>query len=83
MLLVSANSKVVCRIPRLPLSGGRYTVELFLERNGVVEDWFDDRISIDVEDNSFFGTSRNLPHGWEGKTVLVENEWRNLEVERS
>jgi len=75
-LLIGAGDKIACRIPRLPLSAGRYNIALLLERNGVIEDWLQDHILFDVTDSSFFGTARNLPLGWEGKTVLVDNEWR-------
>jgi len=75
-LLIGAGDKIACRIPRLPLSAGRYNMVLVLERNGIIEDWLQDHVLIDVTDSSFFGTARNLPVGWEGKTVLVDNEWR-------
>jgi hypothetical protein len=73
---IGAGDKTVCRIPRLPLSAGRYTIELFLERNGIIEDWLVDHVPIDVADSSFFGTACNLPSGWEGRTVLVDHNWR-------
>jgi hypothetical protein len=60
----------------LPLSAGRYKIELFLECNGIIEDWLVDHVPIDVADSSFFGTARNLPSGWEGRTVLVDHDWR-------
>jgi lipopolysaccharide transport system ATP-binding protein len=77
--LIGAHDRTACRIRRFPLSAGRYKIGLFLERNGIVEDWLDDLISIDVTDGSFFGTARNLPLGWDGKTVLVDHEWRRLD----
>ena len=76
--LIGAGDKIACRIPRLPLSAGRYKIGLFLERNGVIEDWLRDYVLFDVTDGSFFGTARNLPLGWEGKTVLVDHEWRGI-----
>jgi lipopolysaccharide transport system ATP-binding protein len=75
-LLVGAGDTVACRIPRLPLVGGRYKIGLFLERNGVIEDWLQDCIPLDVVDRSFFGAVRNLPVGWQDKIVLVDHEWR-------
>ena len=76
--LIGAGDKTACRIPRLPLSAGRYKINLFLERNGIVEDWLQDYVSFEVADSSFFGTPRNVPPGWEGKTVLVDHEWRQV-----
>jgi lipopolysaccharide transport system ATP-binding protein len=77
-LRIGAGDRIKCEIPRLPLSGGRYKVGLFLEIDGVIEDWLQEYVTIDVADANFFGTSRNIPRGWEGKTVLVENKWRRL-----
>ena len=75
---VGAGDTVVCRIPRLPLSGGAYKIGLFLERKGEIEDWLrEELISVAVADSTFYGTPRNLPSGWEGKVVLVEHEWRH------
>ena len=78
-LKIWAGDKTICRITRFPLSAGRYRINLFLERNGVIEDWLQDYVIIEVADNSFFGTARNLPLGWEGKTVLVDNQWRRFD----
>jgi hypothetical protein len=78
---VGAEDTVMCRVPRLPLSAGRYSVTLFLERGGIIEDWIQDNILFDVVDGSYFGTSRNLPPGWEGKTVLVDHHWSVLRGE--
>jgi lipopolysaccharide transport system ATP-binding protein len=75
---IGAGDKAVCRIPRLPLSAGRYKINLFLEINGTIEDWLKDYVLVDVPGKSFFGTARNLPRGWEGKTVLVDNEWHRI-----
>jgi len=78
-LRIGAGDKMICRIPRLPLSAGRYKIGLFLERSGIIEDWLEDFVLLDVADGSFFGTPRNVPPGWEGKTVLVHHEWRRLD----
>ena len=79
--LIGAGDKIACRIPRLPLSAGRYKIGLYLERNGLVEDWLQEYLHFDVTDASFFGTPRNLPLGWEGKSVLVDHEWRQIGVD--
>jgi lipopolysaccharide transport system ATP-binding protein len=75
---VASGDVIECRIPRLPLSAGRYGINLFLERNGVIEDWLQENLVVDVSHCSYFGTARNTPTGWEGKTVLVDNEWRQV-----
>jgi lipopolysaccharide transport system ATP-binding protein len=80
-LQIGFGDSIECRIPRLPLSGGRYKISLFLELNGVIEDWLQEGVVFDVLDSSYFGTTRNLPFGWEGKTVLVNNEYRKIVAE--
>ena len=70
-----AGSVVTCHIPNLPLGGGRYWLRLFLECDGVVEDWTEAVVPLVVVDASFFGTARNCPRGWEGRAVLVTHSW--------
>jgi lipopolysaccharide transport system ATP-binding protein len=78
-LQIGAGDKVTCRIQRFPLDAGRYKIGLFLERNGVVEDWLQEFIPIDVAEGSFFRASCNLPTGWSHKTVLVDHECHRLD----
>jgi lipopolysaccharide transport system ATP-binding protein len=78
---IGSRDSIECRIPRLPLGAGRYKIGLFLERNGVIEDWLEENLVFDVRESSYFGTAQNVPGGWEGKTVLVDNEWRKLVAE--
>lgn len=75
-IFVGANSIVECTIPRFPLTKGSYGVSLFLERNGEIQDWLQEPVYLEVQDRSFFGTARNVPLGWEGKSVLVSNTWK-------
>jgi lipopolysaccharide transport system ATP-binding protein len=75
VLEVGSGTAIYCRIPRFPLTAGVYGIGLFLERNGRIEDWIQEPLACEVEDSSFFGTARNVPDGWEGKVVLVPNEW--------
>jgi lipopolysaccharide transport system ATP-binding protein len=74
-LTVGSRSVIRCRIPRLPLSSGRYTIGLFLERASIIEDWLDGHVSLQVADGDFFGSGRNTPGGWEGRVVLVPHSW--------
>jgi len=41
----------------------------------VVEDWLDSAATLHVEDGNFYGTGKDYPIGWEGKTVLVKHRW--------
>jgi lipopolysaccharide transport system ATP-binding protein len=72
---ITDGSIMTCHIPKLPLSGGDYRMSLFLEREGVIEDFIRAAVPISVTDASFFGTSRNTPPGWEARTVLVVHSW--------
>jgi lipopolysaccharide transport system ATP-binding protein len=74
-LRVDGTSVVTCFIPRLPLSAGQYSLSLFLEVNGVIQDWIEAAVPLIVNDASYYGTSRNTPPGWEGKSVLVPHSW--------
>jgi lipopolysaccharide transport system ATP-binding protein len=74
-LKIGSHDSIECLIPRLPLSAGGYKVGLFLERDGVIEDWLQESLVFEVSEGSYFGTTRNVPFGWEGKTVLVNNKW--------
>jgi lipopolysaccharide transport system ATP-binding protein len=77
---LNGGSKVVCEIPRVPLEGGEYIANLFLDCEGVVEDWLQNVVGLEVQDDSFFGTHRNSPPGWQGRWVLVDHGWRVLET---
>jgi lipopolysaccharide transport system ATP-binding protein len=74
-LEINAESVVYCTIPNFPLSGGVYGLTLYLERNGIIEDWTKDPIEFEVQDHPFFGTMKNSPDKWEGRMVLVKNAW--------
>jgi lipopolysaccharide transport system ATP-binding protein len=73
--VICSGSAIQCLIPRLPLSAGIYRIGLFLERAGVIEDWIEQALTIEVHDGSFFGSGRNTPIGWEGQVVLVSHTW--------
>jgi lipopolysaccharide transport system ATP-binding protein len=73
--MLSCDGKVELRIPRLPLSRGSYQITLFLEVNGVIEDWIEHAAVLNVEDGQFFHHAKTTAPGWEGKGVLVEHTW--------
>jgi lipopolysaccharide transport system ATP-binding protein len=66
------NGEIVCRIPRLPLPAGRYTLNLFGAAGGEVSDWVGTAAEMTVADGDFFGTGRTL--GGE-PTVMVRHAW--------
>jgi lipopolysaccharide transport system ATP-binding protein len=63
----------VCTIPRLPLTAGRYSVNVYAEVNGVLADWMRNAATFDVVASDFFGTGQ-LPPGTHGQ-FLVEHSW--------
>jgi lipopolysaccharide transport system ATP-binding protein len=74
-LVLPPTGSFVCRIPRLPLSGGLYFVSPFLEVNRDVEDWITPGLPFEVLDGDYYGTGRLYPEGWRGKGVLVPHDW--------
>ena len=77
-IVIGSGDCLACRIDKMPLTEGRYALSLFLEVDGVIEDWVEDGLFIQVADGSFFGTPRNAPKGWNGRTVLVDHTWSVL-----
>ncbi len=67
--------KLICHVDRLPLSEGQYLVTLHLGVDNVMQDRLQESFSIEVAPASYYGTSRNLPERWQGKTVLVDHHW--------
>lgn len=72
---LTGETSIICTIPRVPLSEGVYFMELFLEVGGVVQDWLQDHLVLNVDSGRFYRGPRNVPSGWDGRTVLVENAW--------
>jgi lipopolysaccharide transport system ATP-binding protein len=64
---------VRCMIPRLPLSPGRYDLNINVEVNGVQADWVPQAIALNVEGGDFFGTGRLPPSSHGG--FLVPQSW--------
>jgi lipopolysaccharide transport system ATP-binding protein len=74
-LSLPAGGSIDCIVDELPLSLGTYYLSPFLEVNGVIQDWLDAAATFHVEDGNFYGTGKDYPQGWEGKTVLVKHRW--------
>lgn len=67
------SGQVICRIPKLPLPKGTYSVNIFLSASGVISDWVADAAVFEVENSDFYGTGRIpepshsrflVPHSW-------------------
>jgi lipopolysaccharide transport system ATP-binding protein len=62
-----------CRIKKLPLSPGTYTVNLIIRQNELIEDWIQEAVTLVVEPGDFYGTGRMPPPTHGG--VFFEQEW--------
>jgi lipopolysaccharide transport system ATP-binding protein len=51
-------SRIVLSLPTIPLVAGRYTITTFVSVKGIIADWIQDAVVMDVEDGDFFGTGR-------------------------
>ena len=67
------TGSVFCRIPRLPLPPGEFTVNLHCEINGSVADWVRNAASVTVIEGDYYGSGR-LPSQGRGD-LLVEHYW--------
>lgn len=77
-LTLAPEGFVDCVVEELPLSLGTYYLGPFIEVNGIVQDWLDAAVTLQVEDGNFYGTGKDYPLGWDGKTVLVKHRWEAL-----
>jgi lipopolysaccharide transport system ATP-binding protein len=67
------RGRLVCRIPRLPLSPGVYDFNLHCTVNGILADWVQQAGRLTVAHGDFFGTGRLPPASHGG--FLVPHEW--------
>jgi lipopolysaccharide transport system ATP-binding protein len=66
---------ITCTFDKLPLQKGNYYVTMFLEINGVIADWINARVPMNVEDGDFYGFGRNSPGGGSFRTLLYDHKW--------
>jgi lipopolysaccharide transport system ATP-binding protein len=74
-LTLAPNGYIDCVVDELPLSLGTYYLSPYFELNGITQDWIEAASTLQVEDGNFYGTGKDYPKGWEGKTVLVKHRW--------
>jgi len=72
--MLPSNSRLVCRIDRLPLSPGEYTFNLYATVLGEVADWIKNAGTLSVVNGDFHGSGRVFSHK-EG--FLVEQAWHH------
>jgi hypothetical protein len=59
---------------------GTYHINTYVGSNGVMEDYVEDAVSIDVIDGDFHGSGKLRHEGWRDM-VLVEHTWQQVEGE--
>jgi lipopolysaccharide transport system ATP-binding protein len=78
-LILSHSGYLDFIIPRLPLSQSNYLLTVFIEADGIVQDWITAAANIRVFDGDFYGTNKNYPQGWQGKCVLIDFDWKKVD----
>jgi len=63
-------------VPELPLSAGGYALSTYVAADGETQDEVAHAVEFPVVDGDFYGTGRNYPPGWQGRSVLVKHSWR-------
>ncbi|MDR4471767.1 MAG: ABC transporter ATP-binding protein [Nitrospira sp.] len=59
-------------VPELPLTGGAYFFQSYIESNGQAQDWIKNVAPFPVLDADYYGTGNLCPTGWEANGVLVD-----------
>lgn len=70
---IRGNGYFECKVQKLPLSPGRYTVNLIIRANEIIQDWVQEAATFNVEAGDFYGTGRIPPETHGG--ILLEQEW--------
>jgi lipopolysaccharide transport system ATP-binding protein len=75
MIISELDSRRVftCSIPKLPLKGGFYSMNLFLSSGGIIADYMLDAFRFQIEDADFYGTGKLPPVGY--PHFLPEYSW--------
>ena len=68
-------------LSELPLTGGAYFFQSFIESNGLAQDWIKNAAPLTVLDADYYGTGKLCPPGWEGNGVLVRYKWKAGQLE--
>ena len=62
-------------VPQLPLTGGAYFFQSYIESNGHAQDWVKNVAPLSVLDGDYYGTGKLCPPGWEANGVLIPYRW--------
>jgi lipopolysaccharide transport system ATP-binding protein len=73
VLTLNPGSRILCRIPRLPLLPGTYTFDIWCKVGETIEDWVVNAGKLSVAQGDYFGTGK-LPPNVVGDFV-VAHDW--------
>jgi lipopolysaccharide transport system ATP-binding protein len=62
-----------CQIKKLPLSPGRYVLNLIIKEDGRIQDYLQEALILTVESGDFFGTGRLPPASYAG--IFIDQNW--------
>jgi lipopolysaccharide transport system ATP-binding protein len=72
------QGEVRLRIPRLPLTAGRYRLNTYVEVSGEIADWVQDAAELHVTEGDYYGSGHPPSESYE--TVLIDQDWSLSEV---
>jgi lipopolysaccharide transport system ATP-binding protein len=70
---ISQAGSFICSIKKFPLLQGNYLLNVSVSQNGIVQDWVQEAVNLEVENGDFYGTGKIVPTTH--RSVLVENNW--------
>lgn len=82
-LTLSGNGYMDFIVPELPLTGGAYFFQSYIESNGQAQDWIKNVAPLLVLDADYYGTGNLCPPGWEANGVLIDYRWESSDGRRT
>jgi lipopolysaccharide transport system ATP-binding protein len=71
--------ELICEIPRVQLSPGRYRLEAWIQSSGtLLQDRISDAGTVDVMEGNFFGTGKAVPEGMQ--LAMMDYSWKVQEA---
>lgn len=73
---IASKGYFICEIDKIPIMPGRYMLNLAINQNGIMQDWIQEAVTVDVESGDFYGTGKIVPNTH--RSVLIENRWQHF-----
>ncbi len=70
---IPPNGAFICELDKLPITAGKYLMNISVTQAGVTQDWVQEAVMFDVESGDFYGTGKIIPASH--KSILIENKW--------